>query len=340
MSMRKYKVKDPIHGMVYFSENEKSIIDNKAFQRLRRIKQLDSSYYVYPGAMHTRFEHSIGVMHLAGEMAQKLGEDIEEARLYGLTHDVGHVAFSHDGEYVLQKLNIIQDHEELGKRLLKEYFDLEVKPIDIVYFEFGSDRLDYLKRDAYYTGVSYGVIELDNIIANLERYNGTLGIKEKAIESAESMLIGRHMMFSAVYFHKTGLVVSAMLRKMLEEALKTEQIILNDLIWRGDEVILDMLKEKGNIWAKRILERNLMKVLRKEKSLSKKQQRLLEEYGFLLYKIGAPKKYDGKIITKEGPKAITEVSKLAKALYSAEKEKEGFVIIGDLEQEPLLKEIL
>ncbi|NPA22024.1 MAG: HD domain-containing protein [Candidatus Micrarchaeota archaeon] len=337
--MREYRVKDPIHGMIYFDKEEKSIIDHPLFQRLRRIKQLSSSYYVYPGANHTRFEHSLGVMHLSGLIAQHLGEDEKEARLYGLLHDIGHVAFSHDGEHVLQKLGYIQDHEDLGKRLAEEE-GWEIKPKDIVYFEFGSDRLDYLKRDAYYTGVSYGVIELDNLLANMARDGPYLGIKEKAIESAESMLIGRHMMFSAVYFHKTGIVVSAMIRKMLEEGLQKGWIDLDDLIWKGDEIILDRLRREGSLWAKRILDRKLLKVLARVKDLTSDQRQALEEKGILIYYIGRPKKYDGLILTKEGPKKIVQVSKLARALYSAEEDKQGYILIGEPDQKPLLEKVI
>ena len=110
-------IKDEIHGTIEFDALEERIIDTSSFQRLRRIKQMSVTNLVYPGANHSRFEHSIGTAHLSAVIARRLElgeEEIKKVKLYGLLHDIGHVAFSHEGEDVLKKY--IGDHEEIGKK--------------------------------------------------------------------------------------------------------------------------------------------------------------------------------------------------------------------------------
>ncbi|MCI0563398.1 MAG: HD domain-containing protein, partial [Nitrososphaera sp.] len=153
-------IKDEIHGTVEFSELEARIIDSEEFQRLRRIKQMSVTNLVYPGANHTRFEHSIGTAHLSALIARKLGLDpeiVSKVKLYGLLHDIGHTAFSHEGEDIVKKY--IGDHEQLGKKKIthgpvsdilsenyrpKEIVDIGKSPYgSIITSDLGSDRMDY-----------------------------------------------------------------------------------------------------------------------------------------------------------------------------------------------------
>jgi putative nucleotidyltransferase with HDIG domain len=161
-----YVIRDPIHGLIKISEKEKKIIDQPIFQRLRRIKQLSVEYLVYPSATHTRFEHSLGVMELSGKMASVLKWNVEEARLAGLLHDIGHIAFSHSGEKLLPLFGF-ENHEDLGKEMLEAMGIGLGEEEYLVSFDYGSDRMDYLVRDAYHTGTAYGIIEYDTIIRNL-----------------------------------------------------------------------------------------------------------------------------------------------------------------------------
>jgi len=229
-------IKDEIYGMVGFNDLEKRIIDTPDFQRLRRIKQMSFTNLVYPGANHTRFEHSLGTAHLSGEIAERLGLDgdtVRKARLYGLLHDIGHTAFSHEGEAVLAPR--IGSHEELGARRIRDgpvadilgenYRPEEIlglakrKEGQIVSSDIGADRMDYLKRDALNTGVAYGVIDIDRIVHTLAMEDDEMVIAEGGLEAAESLLVGRFMMFSAVYLHHTVRIATAMLGRAITLSL-------------------------------------------------------------------------------------------------------------------------
>ncbi len=319
------RIKDPLHGIININNAEKKIIDSSEFQRLRRIKQLGLVYLVYPGAMHTRFEHSLGTMHVAGRMAKILNLDVEKARLIGLIHDIGHVAFSHDGEFLLKKFGF-NNHEELGwyiinnseiKDVIAENFTLnELKNSieeKLISFSLGADRMDYLKRDALFTGVAYGIIEDDILIDSLRLVDGRICIKESAIEAVESFFIGRFMMFNAVYLHKTVRIIKEMLFKSLEEA----NLSLDDLL-KGDEFVLDKMVEQGIELAKRLRERRLFKVVKENEHL------LVSKPPSIV------KKHDVYILTKEGDiRPIEEVSTLVRDLRKAEQDKRKVLFIGD-----------
>ena len=242
MSTNKRKIiNDPIYGFVSIpSELIYDLINHPYFQRLRRIKQLGLTNLVYPGALHTRFHHAIGAMHLMQEavltLKQKdviISEEEEEAVLIAiLLHDIGHGPFSHALEHSIVK-GI--SHETISSllmdRLNKEFkgsLSLAIKIFNgaynklflhqLVSSQLDMDRLDYLKRDSFFTGVSEGVISSDRIIKMLNVVKNELVVEQKAIYSIEKFLIARRLMYWQVYLHKTVLSAETLLVTILKRA--------------------------------------------------------------------------------------------------------------------------
>ncbi|MEM5782220.1 MAG: HD domain-containing protein, partial [Candidatus Aenigmatarchaeota archaeon] len=256
----KYVIRDPINGDISLNETEKKIIDTQNFQFLRKIKQLGLTYLVYPGATNTRFEHSIGVLHITNEISQSLLDDetLQKLRIAGLLHDIGHCAFSHEGEFAAE-LN----HEKKGLEIIKNseindvvrenFSTKDIKKIidfysgnDFGYLitsAIGSDRIDYLLRDAYYTGVAYGIIDKNRIAQIFKLNNNSLHmqknnliyVEENEIEVVESIIIARFMMFMNVYNHKTVRSFSAMLKFAISKAIQEQKISKDDMYSTGDE---------------------------------------------------------------------------------------------------------
>lgn len=222
---------DPIHDFIRVHETELKIIDSPIFQRLRRIRQLSGAHLTYPSAQHSRFEHSLGVMHIAGQAAFALKEkgflktdQIQEIRLAALLHDVGHGPFSHLFEEVLQIKKKIS-HEEIGKKIIQksEIGDIlsksgfDKKHItklafgypkyrfvnEIISGSLSADMMDYLQRDGYFTGAEHAKIDHKRIIQSMDVYRTKLALEKSALYSFESMILSRYQMFKAVYFHKT-----------------------------------------------------------------------------------------------------------------------------------------
>jgi len=232
---------DPIYGFITIPNTLIfDIIEHPYFQRLRRVTQMGFSNLVYPGANHTRFHHAIGCMHLMQKAVQVLRfkeieiSDEEANALYIaiLLHDIGHGAFSHALEHSI--VNGIS-HEEISLKFMKklnEEFNGELS-LAIEIFEgkhkrkflyqlissqLDIDRLDYLKRDSFYTGVTEGNISSDRLIAMMNVANDELVIEKKGIYSVEKFIIARRLMYWQVYLHKTGLVAENMLVKILQRA--------------------------------------------------------------------------------------------------------------------------
>ncbi len=251
MPARKYwgEIKDPIYGYVYITEEEKKIIDSYPFQRLRRIRQLAGAEYVYPGANHTRFEHSIGVMYLAGllaenpQLSQILSEDeIRMIRIAALLHDVGHGPFSHIFEHILIKF-LGKTHEdmtvwiitrsELRDILSSLGYDPNVigalavgrlnKP-DMAFMDqiirsaVDVDKLDFVVRDTYHTGAEYGFVDVFRLIRTLDVINGNLSVDVGALSALESFMLARIESFKSIYFHRVGRAVQIMLAMAMERA--------------------------------------------------------------------------------------------------------------------------
>lgn len=234
-------INDPVYGFITVpNELVFDIIEHPWFQRLRRIKQLGLTQLVYPGALHTRFHHAIGAMHLMQQAIDSLRmkgqiitqDEAEGALLAILLHDIGHGPFSHALEH-----SIVHgiDHEELSllfMQALNKQFDNKLETAiaifsnqypkhflhQLVASQLDMDRLDYLKRDSFFTGVSEGVISTDRIIKMLNVSQDELVVEAKGIYSIEKFIIARRLMYWQVYFHKTVLSAEQMIIKLLQRA--------------------------------------------------------------------------------------------------------------------------
>ena len=232
---------DPVYGFITIpSELIFTIIDHPYFQRLRRIKQLGLTDFVYPGALHTRFHHALGAMHLMSITLDNLrnkGTEIsdpeyEAALIAILLHDIGHGPFSHALEYSLLKsvpheelsLLIIEllNQELSGKldltlRIFKNQYERKFFH-QLVSSQLDIDRLDYLQRDCFFTGVSEGTIGADRIIKMMDVKDDQAVIEEKGIYSIENFLSARRLMYWQVYLHKTTVSAEKMLINLFQRA--------------------------------------------------------------------------------------------------------------------------
>ena len=273
------KIRDPLHRTVQLTDLEEGILDSRPMQRLRGIRQLAMAYLVYPGANHTRFEHSIGTLFLADRICTEMNmapEKTEKVRLGALLHDVGHVAFSHEAEEVLHKK--LGRHEEIGKKLVmegeiagilkqggqspKEIASLYESPLgQIITSDIGADRMDYLLRDSHYTGVAYGVIDADRICSCLALTKQGMVLQERGLEAAENLLVARFTMFSTVYLHKTVRIASRMLQEAIVLALEDGTFEAEEAKDMSDSQMLDALcrSKRGGWYALRLKERRLYK---------------------------------------------------------------------------------
>ncbi|RAR75362.1 HD domain-containing protein [Flavobacterium aciduliphilum] len=237
---------DPIYGFISIPNSLiYDLIQHPYFQRLRRISQMGLSYLVYPGAHHTRFHHALGCMHMMQKAVQTLRfkgvllSEEEENALYIaiLLHDIGHGPFSHAMEH-----SIVEEvhHEEISLRfmdLLNQEFDgkltLALKIFkgeyhrkfmyQLISSQLDMDRMDYLKRDSFYSGVAEGNINSDRLIQMLHVKDDVLVIEEKGIYSVEKFLIARRLMYWQVYLHKTSVAAELILTKILKRAKELTQ---------------------------------------------------------------------------------------------------------------------
>jgi len=243
MNNRQKIFNDPVYGFVSVPRGILlDLIDHPYFQRLRRIRQLGLTPYVYPGALHTRFHHALGALHLMQQAIETLrqkgiaitDEEAEAACIAILLHDIGHGPFSHALEHTLVEMH----HEDISSLFMQElneefngklslaisiFRDIYDKKFlhQLVSGQLDMDRMDYLNRDSFFTGVSEGVIGYDRIIKMLAVHEGQLVVEEKGIYSIEKFLLARRLMYWQVYLHKTS--VSA--EKMLIHALKRARLL-------------------------------------------------------------------------------------------------------------------
>ena len=223
-------IKDPVHGYIDVADFVLPLLDSPLLQRLRYVKQLGFSFLVYPGANHTRFEHSLGTMFLADLMARQLRLDPDEQKLIAaaaLLHDIGHGPFSHAIEPLMEEL-LGYPHHHIRPLLEDPYTSdaLEsqgISPMDlvtlidgdhplsgIIHGELDVDRMDYLLRDAHYTGAPYGTVDAHRLIRSTIRSKNQIVLHESGINAAESLLIARTLMRPAVYFHHVSRIAEMM----------------------------------------------------------------------------------------------------------------------------------
>lgn len=295
--MKERIVRDPIHDFITLSDYDfvQRLIDTKYFQRLRRLFQLGVSPFVYPTATHNRLSHSLGAMELFGRIFDHLhknehAETTTELKKLGiasiLLHDIGHGPLSHVSETIFDfkhedfTIDIIKNteiKEILAKdgieaddiaKIIKHTSPPEYKYISqLVSSELDVDRLDYLSRDAFFTGVEFGKIDLQRIIRTLQLYRGGGDLdgyvisSNKGLESIESYVLGRYLMYQGVYYHKTTRGIEGLIRHVFKRAvvlsknnklnLPTEfeflinstEFSLNDLVELDDYVVYNLIKQ-------------------------------------------------------------------------------------------------
>lgn len=224
------EIRDPVHGYVRLEGLAQELTDAPQMQRLRWIRQLGLACLVYPGANHTRFEHSLGAYHLADLLAEHLGLGERERLMVGaaaLLHDVGHGPLSHATEAALAPY-LRSEHEsilgiirggEMGEALARHgLLPYEIQSLihgkglgQIVSGEIDVDRMDYLLRDAHYTGVAYGVIDRLRLLTEMTLHHGRLVVRSGGIQAATSLLISRLLMHPSVYYHHVSRISECMI---------------------------------------------------------------------------------------------------------------------------------
>ena len=246
---------DPIYGLINFkSEFLYDLIDHKYFQRLRRIGQMGLTHFVYPGATHSRFQHAIGALYLMQsavavlrEKGIEISDDEAEAMCAAmLLHDIGHGPISHS----LERIIVDVDHEDISletMELLNQEYDgrltLAIEIFkgeyhrkfmhELVSGQLDLDRMDYITRDSFYTGVAEGVIGYDRIISMINVVDNSLVVEEKALYSVQKFLVAREIMYKQVYLHKTSISAEVMLRqffKRIKYILSLDEKHSNELV--------------------------------------------------------------------------------------------------------------
>ncbi|MFN8295889.1 MAG: HD domain-containing protein [Chitinophagales bacterium] len=252
--MNKRKIfNDPVYGFISIPYDIVfDVIEHPYFQRLRRIQQLGLSSLVYPGATHSRFHHSLGAMHLMSKSLEVLKskghmiteEECEAAVLSILMHDLGHGPFSHALESVLVSK---MPHEHISMLLMQNLQKEFGKPVEmaiqiftnqypkkflyqLVSGQLDMDRLDYLNRDSFYSGVSEGVVGYDRIINMLDVHEDNIVVEEKGIYSIEKFIVARRLMYWQVYLHKTCLVADLMLKSAV---VRAKEVYRNGTVEQG-----------------------------------------------------------------------------------------------------------
>jgi HD superfamily phosphohydrolase len=313
-----FEVRDPIHGFIQRETYECDIVDTPMFQRLRRLKQLAFAFLVYPGANHTRFDHSLGAFHVAGKLARQLraGEtDCRLVRLAALLHDVGHGPFSHVTEPILQAhspkevlahVEGSKIHELISHQIIMSNPELsailgekERKQIvgilkgetgysylrEIVSGPIDADKQDYLLRDSYFSGVKYGVYDIDrlsdSLIVHEDGDDKVLAISIDGMHALEQFVLAKYYMTTQVYRHRIRLITDAMVQRAISLGIDSDNLdwlkalytysgtpeyIQEYLQWTDDRLVnkaVDSSTPDGYAkdMFKRLLERHLFKCI-------------------------------------------------------------------------------
>jgi HD superfamily phosphohydrolase len=271
-------IRDPVWNNVRVDELAMRLIDTRAFQRLRYVRQLGWVYLVYPGATHTRFEHALGTYHLArralalleerGDIAAELSGECQLLRVAAVLHDIGHYPYSH----ALEEIGALH-HEEVARSLVTEgeIADALVgalgaaapgrvmqlirgesdSPLQgLISGSFDLDKLDYLRRDAFMCGVSYGEIDVDRLLQSLllleEPTTGrtTVGLSEKGLSALESLLFAKYQMYRNVYWHHAVRGATAMYKRLVADAINAGSLEAPELAGFTDEGLLHRVAEQ------------------------------------------------------------------------------------------------
>jgi len=272
--MNNKTIRDSVYGNIDLNETLLDLLHQPEMQRLHNIRQLGLTYLVYPGANHTRLEHSLGTCYVARRMAEALDIPPEEKQTVGiaaLLHDIGHGPFSHTLEYLLYQ-QTGTNHESITQEMIKgtaalqdAYTDTTLPDVlerhgvnptgvvsilagdsghlsELIHGPIDADQIDFLRRDAHYTGVAYGVIDFDRLIQTLSLHEGHLVIDKKGVSALESMLVARALMYSSVYLHKTVRIAELMLVRAVERAPPSF-----DFAHMTDGEVMEALKRMGGL---------------------------------------------------------------------------------------------
>ncbi|DAC73340.1 MAG TPA: hypothetical protein DSN98_00185 [Thermoplasmata archaeon] len=394
-------VRDPIHGDIKITGCLVDLLETPEVQRLHNIKQLGFAHLVFPGAHHTRFEHSLGSSMIASQIADILGLKETEKKLLTCAaqlHDIGHGPFSHTLESILlQRFGV--DHVDLTEKLIFGTYDVldaterpfisapsvheilnkhQVNEKEIVNIIRGKlskksylsqllnstidvDQLDYLMRDAYYTGVAYGMIDLQRLLRTMMIYKGNLTMMRKGVNVVENILMARALMYSSVYFHKTVRIPELMLSKALEEIPDAEPF---EFFRMTDAEIMISLKGMGRFQQEIVtrlkyrelfkqafavspldLDKDGIKVVKRleDVSVRRQKERELEEAfripkGHIIIDIPRPEllraeprinNTDIQVIDRDELKTLDEFTPIAKAIRSRISPDWAFMLITD-----------
>jgi HD superfamily phosphohydrolase len=274
-------IKDSVHDHIEVGGVAEALIDTPAVQRLRRVTQLGTVKFVYPSANHTRFEHSLGVYHLATRALDHLGVEgaaADRVRAAALLHDVGHGPFSHNVEGVVHRhtgkyhddVDDLVTNGEVGRVLAEHDVDPgavaglvrgEGRYGQLVSGELDVDRMDYLVRDAHHTGVPYGTIDHERLVRELAFVDDELVLREGNVQTAESLLLARALMNPTVYQHPVARIAKAMLRRAAERLLDAPDVSAEDLRRMDDHDLVSALRtsSKTSGYAERLDTRRLFK---------------------------------------------------------------------------------
>lgn len=238
-------VLDPVHGYIELDDLAQDLLSTSQMQRLRRIRQLGFSNLVYPGANHSRFEHSLGTMHLTSTLTRGLDlieeEKKTEIKAAALLHDIGHGPFSHVTENVIDKytrrrhddVKEILEKGEIREVLNKygispgnlvKHIKGETSLGQILSSEIDVDRMDYLVRDAHYTGVAFGVVDYNRLIKKMNFHEDRLVIDYGGLKAAESLLVSRFWMNTSVYYHHVTRISEAMCSRAVEYMIENNEL--------------------------------------------------------------------------------------------------------------------
>jgi hypothetical protein len=273
-------IKDSVHDHIGVSGVARALLDTPPVQRLRRIRQLGTVGLVYPSANHTRFEHSLGVYHLADRALEHLGiegKQAERVRAAALLHDIGHGPYSHNIEELIHRhtgkyhdevhelvadgpvARVLADHG-LGPDRVADLVAGEGELGQLVSGELDVDRMDYLVRDAHHTGVPYGTIDHERLVRELRFVDGELVLDEGNVQTAESLLLARALMNPTVYSHHVARIAKVMLRRGAERLVDagTDPETLRRM---DDHDLIAALRgaERTEAYARRLDQRDLYK---------------------------------------------------------------------------------
>ncbi|NPA86985.1 MAG: HD domain-containing protein [Candidatus Diapherotrites archaeon] len=327
-------IRDPLYGDVPVHGELLPIVDHPLFQKLRNKKQLSLAYLVYPSAVHTRFEHSLGVYYVTTHATEE-----RSVWAYALLHDVGHAAFSHLMELALMRYDVDFDHEKRSERIAKEI--LQDSPFSfkevwknrenvLIYGGVGTDRLDYLQRDSYFTGVRVGHINWERIVRSMRVEGKRLVIQSKVLPNVEHLYVARFILGDAVYFHKTVLIADEMFVRAVGELLN--HYSPSEIVEMDDHEIIVALRKINSYWWRRIEERRLFKMYFRggEEEAREVYEKLASRYGEDAVILGRrPSFYSKPDVYLESGERLLDVSPLLRALRKSEETRRYWFVAVD-----------